>query len=466
MDKKHVVIIGAGPGGYTAAFLAADKGLNVTLINEEKSLGGVCLQRGCIPSKALLHAAKLITDARDASEIGLDFSLQNLNLDKLRDWKNQVVQKMTGGLAQLCKQRGINYVIGHAQFVNSNELKVVDGETFKFDYAIIAVGSVPHIPDSFKDISPKIMDSTSALDLEEIPKRLLVVGGGYIGLEMGTVFSSLGTKVSVIEMMDGLLPGVDQDLVRILQVRLKKEFDSILLKSKVSGIKEVNNELEVSIDTNSGNEKQNFERVLVSIGRVPNSRNLGLGKTNVEVDKNGFIIVDNNLQTNESSIFAIGDVIGGAMLAHKAAHEGKKVVEFLLGHSEISNSNTIPAVVFTDPEIAWCGVTEDQAKAENLSYTIVKFPWGASGRATAMSRNDGQTKLILERETGIVLGVGIVGVGAGELISEGILAVDKRMTAKDLAERIHPHPTLSETLMEAAEVHEGFPTHIFKRPRR
>ncbi len=467
MDKKNVVIIGAGPGGYTAAFLAADKGLNVTLINEEKSLGGVCLQRGCIPSKALLHAAKLITDARDANEIGLNFSLESLNLEKLRAWKNQVVKKMTGGLAQLCKQRGINYVVGRAQFVNSSELKIIGGDAIKFDYAIIAVGSIPHIPESFNDISTRIMDSTSALDLEEIPNRLLVVGGGYIGLEMGTVFSSLGTKVSVIEMMDGLLPGVDQDLVRILQVRLRKEFESILLKSKVSSITEIKNELEVSFETESGIQKQNFDRVLISIGRIPNSENLGLENTGVGIDKKGFITVNEHLQTHESSIFAIGDVIGGAMLAHKAAHEGKKVVEYILGHTtNKTNSNTVPAVVFTDPEIAWCGVTEDQAKADNLNYTVAKFPWGASGRATAMSRNDGQTKLILEKETGIILGVGIVGVGAGELISEGILAVDQKMTGKDLAERIHPHPTLSETIMEAAEVHEGFPTHIFKRPRR
>ncbi len=465
MTDTDLVVIGGGPGGYSAAFLAADKGISVTLVSDESQLGGVCLQRGCIPSKALLHLAKLISETREAKAWGLDFGEPQIDLDRLRNWKNDVVRKMTGGLAQLCKQRGIHLVTGRARFKSSDTISV-DATTFlKFRNAIIAVGSVPAIPGDFASASPNIMDSTRALDVESIPGRLLVVGGGYIGLEMGTVYAALGSQVAVVEMTDGLLPGVDRDLVRILQVNLKKKFESISLNTRLKSFKDTSQGVQVVLENEGGTTERIFDKVLISVGRKPNTQGLGLATTRVGLDGHGFIKVDQQLRTSDPGIFAIGDAVGGAMLAHKASHEGKVAVQVISGDSVEFGQRTLPAVVFTDPEIAWCGLTETEAKAQGLEITVAKFPWGASGRATTLGRNDGLTKLIVDPKSQRILGMGLVGSGAGELVAEGVLAIEAGLPVHDLAKAIHPHPTLSETVMEAAEVFAGTPTHIFKKPR-
>ncbi len=459
MDHGTVIVIGAGPGGYAAAFLAADKGMIVTLVDSAPGLGGVCLHRGCIPSKALLHLAKIIAEARDAKNSGLKFGGLEIDLAVLRQWKSGIVEKMTKGLSTLCKQRGIAFVSGQAVFKDSHTVEISGSQVINFDHAILAVGSSPAIPAPLNIGSPRIMDSTSALDLDSIPDKLLIVGGGYIGLEMGTVYSALGSRVTVAEMTDGLLPGVDRDLVRILQVRLRKDFESIHLNTKVDSIKEHGDSLQAVLTTENESREISFDKALIAVGRKPNSGNLGLKNTRVKTDDKGFIIVDENLRTADPGIYAIGDVIGGDMLAHKATHEGRRVVETIYGNPSSVSLPIIPAVVFTDPEIAWCGLAESQG----IEVKVVKFPWGASGRAAALGRTDGQTKLIIEPDTGRILGVGIVGSGAGELIGEGVLAVQQGLSAQDLASTVHPHPTLSETLMEAAELFLGTATHVFRK---
>ncbi|MFZ0283887.1 MAG: dihydrolipoyl dehydrogenase, partial [Terriglobales bacterium] len=462
--------VGAGPGGYAAAFLAADLGMKVTLIDPEANPGGVCLYRGCIPSKALLHVAKLIDESRHAKDWGIDFTPPQIDLARLRSWKENAVKKLTGGLGQLSKQRKVEYVQGRASFENSTTLRITrvnaDDESRSFDRIIIATGSRPAIVPSLKLDTPRMLDSTSALDLSDVPGTLLVVGGGYIGLELGTVYAALGSKVSVVEMLPGLLPGADRDLVLPLHKRLEKIFASILLNTTVAGVKEEASGLRVIFDGREVKEREKvFDKVLVSVGRKPNSEISGLEKTQVKVNSRGFIQVNKQLQTDDPAIYAIGDVVGEPMLAHKASHEGRTAVEAIAGHKVAFEPNAIPAVIFTDPEIAWAGLTETQAQKENREIKVAKFPWGASGRALTLDRPEGTTKLIIDPQTERVLGIGIVGVGAGELIAEGVLAIEMGAVAQDIALSIHPHPTLSETVMESAEVFFGTSTHVY-RPRK
>lgn len=469
MKSTQVAVIGGGPGGYPAAFLAADLGLQVTLIDNEANPGGVCLYRGCIPSKALLHAARVITEAKEASNWGISFSDPVIDIDKLRNWKDNVVQKMTGGLGQLSKHRRIDYIQGRAKFSDKKTLEIQNqngSELLSFENVIIATGSRPaNLPNLSID-SPRLLDSTSGLDLPDVPKNMLVVGGGYIGLELGTVYAALGTKVSVVEMTSGLMPGVDRDLVLVLSKRLEKIFDSIMLDTKVIDMNEEASGIRVKLEgSNVKSSEQIFEKVLVSVGRRPNSENLGLENTRVKTDSKGFIEVDEQRRTSEPTIFAIGDVAGEPMLAHKATHEGRVAAGVIAGHNVAFEPTAIPAVVFTDPEISWCGLTETDAKMENRPVKIARFPWGASGRATTLDRNDGVTKLIIDPETERILGVGIVGTGAGELIAEGVLAIEMGANVADLKLTIHPHPTLSETIMESAEVFFGQSTHVY-RPKK
>jgi dihydrolipoamide dehydrogenase len=469
-NKINLAVIGAGPGGYAAAFLAADLGMNVTLIDKEKNPGGVCLYRGCIPSKALLHVAKLINETHEAKEWGIEFSEPKINLDKLRDWKSSVVAKMTGGLGILSKQRKINYVQGKASFVNSSTLKIEkesgDIENFSFDKAIVATGSrIATIP-SLEIRSGRVLNSTTALDLPIIPKSLLVIGGGYIGLELGSVYSALGTKVSVVEMMPGLLPGADRDLVVHLSKRLEKTFDKIMLDSKVVEMKEEPDGLLVKIQNKNGEiAEKKYDYVLMSIGRKPDTTGLGLENTKVKTNQRSWINVNEQMRTDDPNIFAIGDIVGEPMLAHKASHEGRVAVEVIAGHKVAFEPKAIPAVVFTDPEIAWAGLTEIQAREKEIKYEAVKFPWAASGRATTIGRSDGVTKILVDPDSQRILGIGICGPGAGELIAEGVLAIEMGANITDLKLTIHPHPTLSETVMEAAEVFFGQSTHVY-RPKR
>jgi dihydrolipoamide dehydrogenase len=470
VSNLRVAIIGAGPGGYAAAFLAADLGMNVTLIDNELNPGGVCLYRGCIPSKALLHVAKLIDESRHAKNWGIEFGEPKIDLASLRSFKEGVLAKLTGGLGQLSKQRKVQYIQGRAEFQKSNTLRIskADGTDLSlgFDRIIIATGSRPAVVPSLKLDSPRMVDSTGALDLKDIPGTLLVVGGGYIGLELGSVYAALGTKVSVVEMTAGLLPGADRDLVLPLYKRIEKSFAAILLNTTVTGVKEEAKGLRVSFEGAEVKEKsQLFDKVLVSVGRKPNSEIPGLDKTQVQLGARGFIQVNKQLQTNDPVIYAIGDVVGEPMLAHKASHEGRTAAEAIAGHKVAFEPNAIPAVVFTDPEIAWCGLTETQAQKDGREIKVAKFPWAASGRALTIDRTEGLTKIIFDPKTERVLGVGIVGAGAGELIAEGVLAVEMAATATDLALTIHPHPTLSETLMQAAEVFFGTSTDIY-RPKK
>jgi dihydrolipoamide dehydrogenase len=472
MSSAQLVVIGAGPGGYAAAFYAADLGLQVALVDTELNPGGVCLYRGCIPSKALLHVAKVIGEAAHSPTWGVTFGAPRIEVDKLRAYKDQVVGKLTGGLGQVSKLRKINYIQGRASFVDAKTLSIdlVKGgtETLLFEHAIIATGSRPTAIPGWPANSPRVMDSTAALDLPDIPKSLLVVGGGYIGLELGSVYAALGTKVTVVEMTPGLLPGADRDLVAVLQRRLERTLHKILLKGRVADMKEVKNGVQVRIEgeeLDAADKEQTFDRVLVSIGRKPNSAVPGLDKTKVAVGERGFITVDASMRTAEPHIFAIGDVVGEPMLAHKASHEARVAVESALGHKAAFEPQAIPAVVFTDPEVAWCGLTETEAQKQGRTVEIAKFPWAALGRAIAIDRPDGLTKLVLDPETERVLGVGIVGTGAGELIAEGVLAVEMAALATDIKLSIHPHPTLSETVMEAAEVFFGESTHVY-RPKK
>src|SRR5580658_1885473 len=449
----RVAVIGGGPGGYAAAFLAADLGMKVTLIDPEINPGGVCLYRGCIPSKALLHVAKLLEEAEQAKNWGIEFAEPKVNLDKLRGWKESVVNKLTGGLGQLSKQRKVEFVRGKAAFVNSTTLEVAKTggakQNLTFDRIIIATGSRPTVVPSLKLDSPRLMDSTGALDLPDIPKTLLVIGGGYIGLELGSVYATLGTKVTCVEMLSGLLPGADRDLVLPLHKRLEKLFAAILLNTTVKSLKEEKTGIRVSLEGPSIKENDLvFDRVLMSVGRRPNSEIPGLDKTKVRVNQKGFIEINAQRQTADPTIYAIGDVAGEPMLAHKAMHEGRTAVEAI-----------------TDHEVAWAGLTETQAKEQGREITVAKFPWAASGRAITIDRPEGLTKLLIDPKTERVLGVGIVGAGAGELIAEGVLAIEMCALAADVAMTIHPHPTLSETVMEAAEVFYGQATDIY-RPKR
>jgi len=469
-SNLRIALIGGGPGGYAAAFLAADLGMQVTIIDPELNPGGVCLYRGCIPSKSLLHVAKLIDESRHARNWGIEYADPKINLDQLRAWKEGVVKKLTGGLGQLSKQRKVEYVQGLASFENSNTLRVKrstgNEESLSFDRIIIATGSRPAVIPALKLDTPRMMDSTSALNLADVPASLLVIGGGYIGLELGTVYAALGSKVSVVEMLPGLLPGADRDLVLPLHKRMEKIFAVIMLNTTVAAVKEETNGIRVTFDGPEVKEREQvFDKVLVSVGRKPNSEIAGLDKTQVRIGPKGFIQVNKQLQTEDPVIYAIGDVVGEPMLAHKASHEGRTAAEAIAGHKVAFEPNAIPAVVFTDPEIAWCGLSETQAQKDNREVKVARFPWAASGRAMTIDRTEGMTKLIVDPKTERVLGVGIVGVSAGEMISEGVLAIEMGAVAQDVALTIHPHPTLSETVMESAEVFFGTSTHTY-RPKR
>ncbi len=467
MNKKQLIIIGAGPGGYAAAFLAADLGLMTTLIDSESNPGGVCLYRGCIPSKALLHVAKVISESEEAKKFGVEYSKPKIDLKKMRTWKDEVVNKLTSGLGQISKMRKIEYLKGRASFLNSDNIELTkeDGskETLSFENAIIATGSHPSKIPGLTIESSRILDSTSALNIEDIPKSMLVIGGGYIGLELGSVYATLGTKVTLAEMLPRILTGADPDLVSVLSKKINILFESIMLETKVVSMEEVKNGIKVLFEDNKKQTSEKiFDKVLISIGRKPNTENLGLANTKVEINGKGFIKVDNQLRTTDKNIFAIGDVASEPMLAHKASHEGRTAVEVIAGHKTVFEPKAIPAVVFTDPEIAWCGLTETEAKEQNKNITVAKFPWAASGRALTLGRTDGLTKLIIDTGTERILGVGIVGPGAGDLISEGVLAIEMGANATDIKLSIHPHPTLSETIMESAEVFFGQSTHIYK----
>jgi dihydrolipoamide dehydrogenase len=465
-----VAVLGAGPGGYAAAFYAADLGMQVTLIGEEKNPGGVCLYKGCIPSKALLHVAKVIDEAHHATDWGVSFGEPKIDVDQLRAYKNRVVEKLTSGTGQVAKLRKVNYLQGRASIVDPKTLRVkkVDGgeETVSVDAVILATGSHPTRIPSLSIDSPRVLDSTGALDLPEIPKTMLVIGGGYIGLELGSVYAALGTKVSVVEMTPGLLPGADRDLVRILNQRAEKVFEKIYLSTKVTSMKADASSVTVNFEGEGAPKEATYDYVLVSIGRRPNASIEGLDRTGVKVDAKGFIETDGQRRTAEPTMFAIGDVAGEPMLAHKASHEARVAVEAIAGHKAVFEPAAIPAVVFTDPEIAWAGLTEADAEKQGIKIEVARFPWGASGRAIAIDRVDGMTKLLIDPATERVLGVGIVGSGAGELIAEGVLAIEMGATASDVKLTIHPHPTLTETVMEAAEQFFGQATHVYKPKRK
>ena len=472
MINTQVVVIGGGPGGYAAAYLASDLGMQVTLVNLDKNPGGVCLYKGCIPSKALLHVAKLINETEDAKKWGIEFGKPKIDLDKLRNWKGSVVEKLTSGVGLVGRQRKISFVQGKASFVSSSKLKIdkIEGGTEELDFekAIIATGSVIATIPSLNLESKRVLNSTTALELPAIPKRLLVIGGGYIGLELGSVYQALGSKVSVVEMTAGLLPGADRDLVNFLAKKIEKSYEKVMLNSKVIEMKEVKDGITVKIQT-SGDGKiteEVYDYVLMSIGRKPDTAGLGLENTNVKLTNRGWIKVNEQMRTDDQNIFAIGDIAGEPMLAHKASHEGRVAAEVIAGHKVAFEPLAIPAVVFTDPEIAWAGITESQAKDKGINYEIARFPWAASGRALTLDRSDGVTKLIVNPETQRILGIGICGPGAGELIAEGVLAIEMGANLTDLRLTIHPHPTLSETIMESAEAFFGQSTHMYKPKKK
>ena len=454
---SQIVVIGAGPGGYAAAFRAVELGFNVTLIDPEANPGGVCLHRGCIPSKALLHVAKLISEAEDAAEIGVTFTRPQIDLERVRNWKDEVIGKLTGGLGGKVDKLKITYVRGMAQFKDAHTLTVttIDGAVGEmvFEQAILATGSRPIMLPGVAADSERIIDSTGALEIADVPASLLVVGGGYIGLELGSVYAALGSKVSVVEMTDGLLPGCDRDLVSVLKRRLDKKFAEILLNTKVAELKEQKNNVMVTLEGRQGEPvKKPFDLVLVAIGRRPNSEKLGLENTRVKLDNKGFVEVDGQMRTAEPHIFAIGDIAGEPMLAHKAYGEAHVAAEAAVGRSSVFDPRAIPAVVFTDPEIAWCGLTETEARAQKIKVKTAKLPWRGNGRTLTLGRDDGMTKLIVDPESDRVLGVAVVGPGAGELIAEGVVALEMAAVSEDLRKSIHPHPTLSETIYEAAEM--------------
>ena len=471
MTSTQVAVIGGGPGGYAAAYLAADLGLQVVMVDPDINPGGVCTWRGCIPSKALLHVARLLDESRHATAWGVTFGEPTIDLDRLRAWKDGVVTKLTSGNGSLAKMRKVTYLQGLAEIADPRTLRISlakgGTEEVRAEHLIIATGSSPTRIPSLSIDSPRVWDSTAALELRSIPRRLLVVGGGYIGLELGTVYAALGTSVTAVEMTDGLLPGVDRDLVNILAKRVDVTMKGgVRLNTKVTKMADEKSGVRVAFEAPDGkSSEETFDAVLVSIGRRPNSKVPGLDRTAVKVDARGFIEVDRQRRTAERNIFAIGDVAGEPMLAHKAMHEGRVAAEAIAGHRSAFEPRAIPAVVFTDPEIAWCGLTETQAQKEGTRVEAVRYPWGASGRAVTIDRTDGLTKLLIDPSTERVLGVGLVGAGAGELIAEGVLAVEMGATATDLKLSIHPHPTLTETVMESAEVFFGQATHVY-RPRR
>jgi len=458
-----LVVIGAGPGGYTAAFRAADLGLRVALVERYPVLGGVCLNVGCIPSKALLHAAAVIDEATAIAEHGISFGIPEIDLGKLRGFKNEVVGKLTGGLAGMAKQRKVEVVGGEAAFAGPDKLDVATAEgarQLSFAKAIIAVGSqslqLPNMPWG----DPRLMDSTAALELEEIPARLLIVGGGIIGLEMACIYQALGSKVNVVELTPTLMPGTDPDLVRPLQRRIAQRYESIHLETRVSRVDVADDALFAHFEgKHQGREA--FDRILVAVGRTPNGGRINAAAAGVEVDERGFIAVDHQMRTNVPHIFAIGDVTGQPMLAHKATHEGKVAAEVCAGQKSAFDARVIPSVAYTDPEIAWVGVTETEAKEQGLEYGVGKFPWAASGRALGNDRSEGFTKLIFDRKTGRIIGAGITGPHAGDLIAECALAIEMGAEAADIGLTIHPHPTLSETVAMAAEVFEGTVTDLY-----
>ena len=464
--KTEIVVVGAGPGGYAAAFYAADLGKKVILVEQDKRLGGVCLNRGCIPSKALLHATHLIATARESAQRGITFAEPQINLEKLRAWKESILQKLGGGIAQLAKSRGVQVWNGRGHFEDSNTLRVetAEGQTLlHYDQAIVAVGSKSAMPKSFDLGNPRIMTSREALELEEVPGDLLVVGGGYIGMELGTVYAALGSRVVIVEALDSILAGADSDLARPVIKFAEKNFKELRVKTKVAKMATVGKQIKVTFDAGGQVTDELYDRVLVSVGRVPNCEDLGLQNTKVERDEKGFIKVNSRQQTTDPSIYAIGDVAGGVLLAHKAHKEGRIAVEVITGEASVNEGIVIPAVVFTDPEVAWCGITEAEARARNMPIEVAKFPWASSGRALSFDRTDGLTKLIIDPESERLLGAGIVGHGAGELIAECVVAIEMGATARDLAECVHPHPTLSETIMECAEVFYGHSTHVYSR---
>lgn len=465
--KTDIVVVGAGPGGYAAAFYAADKGKKVILVEMDNRLGGVCLNRGCIPSKALLHATKLMTEAKESSVRGISFAPPEINLEKMRAWKESILDKLSQGIAGLGQKRGVEVLHGRGYFEDSQTLRVETAQGQKFinyDKAIIAVGSKPALPAAFDLGNPRVMTSTEALELPDVPESLLIVGGGYIGMELGTVYAALGSKIVLVEALGAILAGADPDLARYVMRYAEKNFKEVRLNTKVEKMSTSGKQIKVVMEVGGKKKEELYDRVLVSVGRVPNCQDLGLKNTKVVVDEKGFIKVSSRQETSDPSIYAIGDVAGGALLAHKASREARVAVEVITGESS-AFENVIPAVVFTDPEVAWCGLTEIEAQQKGIPIEVARFPWAASGRALSHDRTDGLTKLIIEPETERVLGVGIVGAGAGELISEGVLAIEMGATAQDLAASVHPHPTLSETLMEAAEVFYGHSSHALSRKK-
>ena len=465
----EVAVLGSGPGGYTAAFRASDLGKKVILIERYSTIGGVCLNVGCIPSKALLHTAKVITDAEDTAHHGVTFSKPEIDLEQLRNWKsNKVVKKLTMGLSQMAKQRNVEIIEGTGVFLSPHQIEVTMADkstkVISFDSAIIAAGSQPtSIPGTPDD--PRIMDSTGALELKDIPKKLLIVGGGIIGLEMGTVYDALGSSVSVVELTDGLIQGCDRDIVRPLHKRMEKRFENIWLETKVTKIEAKKEGIMVYFEGDNSPEKETFDRVLVSVGRKPNGHKIDAVKAGVDVDEQGFIAANKQMKTNVDHIYAIGDIIGQPMLAHKATHEGKIAAEVIAGEKVEFQAMTIPSVAYTDPEIAWAGVTEEDAKTQNIEIEKAVFPWAASGRAIATNRTEGMTKLIFDKKTNRIIGAGIVGTNAGELIAETVLSIEMGADAHDIGLSIHPHPTLSESVAMASEIKEGTITDLYIKKR-
>ena len=461
----EVLVLGSGPGGYTAAFRAADLGRQVVLVERYEQIGGVCLNVGCIPSKTLLHAAKIIVEAKEMDAHGISFGKPSIDLDKLREWKNGIISQLTGGLKNMAKQRNVTIVNGFGEFIDSNHLRVTDKNekitTIKFSNAVIAAGSrpvkLPFLPDD-----PRIIDSTGSLELASIPKNLLVIGGGIIGLEMATVYHALGSRITIVEMLDGLMAGADRDLVRPFQKRIAKQYDNIWLETRVTEVEALKKGLRVHFEgKNSPDKPQMYDCILSSVGRVPNGLNIGAEKAGVEVDEKGFISTDSQMRTNVSHIFAIGDLAGQPMLAHKASHEAKVAAEVISGMKSFFDARAVPSVAYTDPEVAWTGITEEEAKTQGIAYGKGSFPWAASGRSLSIGRTEGMTKVIFEEDSKRVIGLGIVGPNAGDLIAEGTLAIEMGCDANDIGSTIHPHPTLSETVAFAAEAYEGTITDLY-----
>jgi len=467
--KTEVVVLGVGAGGYAAAFYAADKGKTVMMVEMDKRLGGVCLNRGCIPSKALLHATQLITEARDSEHRGIVFGEPKIDLGKLREWKDSILDKLAGGVASIAKMRNVEVLQGRGYFEDSKTLRVETGDGQKFvtyDSAIIAVGSKSAMPKAFDLGNPRIMTSREALEVPDVPGTLLIVGGGYIGMELGTVYATLGSKVVVVEALGSILTGADTDLVRPVQRYAAKAFQEVRVKTKVVSMATAGKQIKVVMETEGKKIEELYDRVLVSVGRIPNHADLGLENTKITKDDRGFIKVNEKQQTNDPALYAIGDVTGGVLLAHKASREARLAVDAITGDDETLDKYIIPAVVFTDPEIAWCGLTETEAAKQNREVRVARFHWAASGRATTLGRTDGVSKIITDPKSDRILGIGLCGPGAGELIAEGVVAIEMGATSKDLALSIHPHPTLTETISEAAETLHDLASHIYSNRKK